>query len=140
MTIGGFEHFWDFFDSYDNIICTVLSLISAAVSFWLLHSFFSLPQKPNGLKMIAILSVSDLIYHTVIPIQIWSYYAPKEPVFLIFHRVVQIIGYSAQRFSILWAAAIFVLVYRTFTRRYQEKDLRHSIVIVIILSITFALM
>ena len=110
--------------------------ISAIAGFLVLYSYFSLHRKPASLKMIIILSASDLIFHLMLIFKILN----LDPYLI---STGDTIASMTIDFSMLWAANIAIFLCKSLVEQDQpnaEKWITISFIILFLLCLPLTFM
>jgi len=116
-------------DYFETIIPTGLTIISCI---WLLITYFRLQRKTVGMSMIMVLSLSDIIYATIV---LGGTLFPQ----LLVTRTYFIIFFYSAYFSIFFASVMSLLVYQSLKNKNFEpkKFFAVSLLLVLMLSTIF---
>lgn len=112
------------------VYMTVLHSISVITCLCLFYMYFKINRKALGLKMIIIMGISDLLFHSLQIILLW--FQNDESTLLEMGFV--IVG-AAFRFSIYWAANIALFLYLLISRKDYWSPTKFVSASAIILSI-----
>ncbi len=122
--------------SQPSFIETVFpSIISCSACLWLFLNYYKLSRKTIGLKMILMLSISDIIFHIATLINS----NPSEFIRGPFLNTIQALSKS---FSTAWPSAIAYLAYSSLRQQFSDpkKYYKKSVFLVFIISLIVSLM